>query len=381
VDRFSKNKYIVSRYYKRCMRGPTDTPTDTQAARIEATDLAAQYHAFVDSTTDIFTHIRPNGEMASVTSTKAMLGRSRQEFRETSLVEFIHSEDRARAVDCFESALAGEEPSSVELRFRHGDGHWIWIESSASPIPSTYDLDGVVTVTREITERKQRETELKETQAELEQSNEKLRRQNRRLDRFAAVVSHDFRNPLSVVRGLLRRARKTANSEVLDSMVDPLDRMARMIGELRTLTVTHRREVNATPVSIAARAETAWSTTETGESELRVRIDPTVEYKADFGLLDHVFENLFRNAVVHNTDPVTVTVGALAERSGFYVADDGSGIPAEQVADVLEYGYSTAGDGTGIGLTIVADFVDAHGWELAITDAADGGARFEICTD
>jgi len=363
------------------MRGPTDTPTDTQAARIDERDLAAQYHAFVDSTTDIFTHIRPDGEMASVTSTEAMLGRSREEFRETSLVEYIHTDDRQRAVDCFESALAGEEPTPVELRFRHGEGHWIWIESSASPIPSTYEIDGVVTVTREITDRKRREAELKETQAELERSNETLRRKNRRLDRFAAVVSHDLRNPLSVVRGQLRRARKTDDSELLDSMAGPIDRMASMIGELRTLTMSHRRETDMTPVSIAARAETAWSTTDTGDSELRVLIDPEVEYEADFGLLDHIFENLFRNAVVHNSEPVTVTVGPLAERPGFYVADDGSGIPAEQITDVLEYGYSTAGEGTGIGLTIVADFVDAHGWTLAISEADDGGARFEITVD
>jgi len=78
---------------------------------------------------------------------------------------------------------------------------------------------------------------------------------------------------------------------------------------------------------------------------------------------------------------VTVTVGPLADRSGFYIADDGTGIPADAVDTVLEYGYSTASEGTGVGLTIVADFVDAHGWELSITDTEDGGARFEIVTE
>ena len=363
------------------MRGPTDTSGDTQAAQIEETELAAQCRAFVDSTTDIFTHIGPSGEMSYVTDTEPALGRSRKEFLETSLDEFIHPDDRPRAVECFETALAGEKPSPVELRFRHGEGHWIWIESSASPIPPTYDLDGVVTVTREVTERKRRERELKETQAELERSNETLRRQNRRLDRFAAVVSHDFRNPLSVARGLLRRARTEVDSDSLDGMVGPIDRMASMIEELRTLTMSHRRDTKTTPVSIAARAETAWSTTETGDSDLRVLLDPAVEYEADLGLLDHIFENLFRNAVVHNEPPVTVTVGGLADGSGFYVADDGTGIPPTRTDEVLEYGYSTASEGTGAGLTIVSDFVAAHGWELAITDADDGGARFEIHVD
>ncbi|MFC7205223.1 sensor histidine kinase [Haloferax namakaokahaiae] len=343
--------------------------------------MAEQARAFVDSTTDIFTHIRPDGGMAYVSSTEEMLGRSRQQFIETSLDEFIHTDDKKRAIECFETALDGEAADPVELRFKHGDGHWIWIESSASPIPPKYDLDGVVTVTRDVTERKRREQELRETRAELEQSNEKLRRQNRRLDRFASVVSHDFRNPLSVARGRLRRAREETDSEELDAMVEPIDRMARMIDELRTLTMSQRRAAKTTQVSIAPRAETAWAMTETGDSELRVLVDEETQFEANLGLLDHILENLFRNAVVHNQTPVTVTVGPLGKRSGFYVADDGTGISPEQVKKVFEYGYSTAGEGTGVGLTIVSEFVEAHGWELAITDAEVGGARFEIYTE
>jgi len=110
-----------------------------------------------------------------------------------------------------------------------------------------------------------------------------------------------------------------------------------------------------------------------------VEIDPAVEYGADIGLLDHIFENLFRNAVAHQT-PVTVAVGALEGRSGFYVADDGTGIPREKAGDVLEYGYSTARGGTGVDLTIVSEFVEAHGWKLAISNTEGGGAKSEIYT-
>ncbi|WP_348533086.1 sensor histidine kinase [Haloarcula marina] len=72
-------------------------------------------------------------------------------------------------------------------------------------------------------------------------------------------------------------------------------------------------------------------------------MDRDTQYEADRGLLDHVFENLFRNAVTHNDEPVTVTVGSLEDRPGFYIADDGTGIPPEEVDAALEYGYSTAG--------------------------------------
>jgi signal transduction histidine kinase/PAS domain-containing protein len=62
---------------------------------------------------------------------------------------------------------------------------------------------------------------------------------------------------------------------------------------------------------------------------------------------------------------------------GFYVEDDGPGIPPGERDEVLEQGYS--GDtGTGLGLAIVDRIADAHGWAVTITDGIDGGARFEF---
>jgi signal transduction histidine kinase len=93
-----------------------------------------------------------------------------------------------------------------------------------------------------------------------------------------------------------------------------------------------------------------------------------------------LFENLFRNSVEHGGTDVTITVGALEEDEGFYVADDGPGIPEEKRDEIFEAGYTTASDGTGFGLAIVAEIAEAHGWEITATESAEGGARFEIRT-
>jgi signal transduction histidine kinase len=45
---------------------------------------------------------------------------------------------------------------------------------------------------------------------------------------------------------------------------------------------------------------------------------------------------------------------------------------------VFDEGYSTATDGTGFGLHIVGDVADAHGWDVAVVEGTDGGARFEV---
>ncbi|PSQ44363.1 hybrid sensor histidine kinase/response regulator [Halobacteriales archaeon QS_9_68_42] len=86
--------------------------------------------------------------------------------------------------------------------------------------------------------------------------------------------------------------------------------------------------------------------------------------------------NAPEDAVEHGGWDVTVTVGDLDR--GFYVADDGPGIPEEERDRVFESGYTTAKEGTGFGLSIVAEIAEAHGWEIEVTESADGGARFEV---
>jgi signal transduction histidine kinase len=97
---------------------------------------------------------------------------------------------------------------------------------------------------------------------------------------------------------------------------------------------------------------------------------------ADSSRLVQVFENLLRNSTEHGGEAVTVRVGPL--KDGFYVEDDGPGIPEADRERVFDHGYTTRQDGTGYGLSVVRSIVGAHGWDVVVTDADDGGARFEI---
>ena len=127
-------------------------------------------------------------------------------------------------------------------------------------------------------------------------------------------------------------------------------------------------------VGLADIAGDCWKTVPTEASTLRTATDRTV--RADETRLKQLLENLFRNAIEHGGEDVTVTVGSLD--AGFYVADDGSGVPAADHERIFEDGYSSTQAGTGLGLSIVAEIADAHGWTVDVTDGADGGARFEI---
>ncbi|MDG5779004.1 HAMP domain-containing sensor histidine kinase, partial [Haloarculaceae archaeon H-GB1-1] len=79
----------------------------------------------------------------------------------------------------------------------------------------------------------------------------------------------------------------------------------------------------------------------------------------------------------HGRDPsLTVTVGD--HETGFFVADDGPGIPEAVRDDLFAPGVSGSETGTGLGLAIVSEIVDAHGWSIRAEDGPDGGARFVI---
>jgi signal transduction histidine kinase len=119
--------------------------------------------------------------------------------------------------------------------------------------------------------------------------------------------------------------------------------------------------------------------------------DAATEHTADADQLQRVLENLFRNSVEHGStdsrpqavdsvehggDTVTVRVGPSAD--GFWVEDDGPGIDADRRQTLFEFGETTHADGTGLGLAIVREVVEAHGWQVDVTDGSAGGARFEV---
>ena len=60
------------------------------------------------------------------------------------------------------------------------------------------------------------------------------------------------------------------------------------------------------------------------------------------------------------------------------MADDGSGISAEEREGIFESGQSGTEDGTGLGLVIVETVAEAHGWTVSATESEAGGARFEF---
>ncbi|GAA0668711.1 HAMP domain-containing sensor histidine kinase [Natronoarchaeum mannanilyticum] len=204
-----------------------------------------------------------------------------------------------------------------------------------------------------------------------------------------SVITHDLRNPLDVANAHLRAARETGDEEHFDQVKESHDRMERIIQDALTLARGERALDVTENVAIGDVAADAWATVDTGTASLDAD-DELPRIDADPDRLQRLFENLFRNAIEHGStdnretadsngdEPVHVRVGNVD--GGFFVADDGPGIPADERDRVFEAGYSSSetGSGTGLGLTIVERIARAHDWTVSLTEGSRGGARFEF---
>lgn len=218
----------------------------------------------------------------------------------------------------------------------------------------------IICVVRDISERKDRTRQLE--------------RQNERLEKFTSVVTHDLQSPLNVVAGRLELAEEECDSLHLAKASESARRAMDLLVDLRTLAREGEDVGEVEEVALNVLVEECWDSVETAAATLNTDAERVVY--ADRSRLRQVFENLFRNAIEHGPAEVTVWIGETDE--GFYVADDGPGIPSADRELVFETGYSTSESNTGYGLDIVREIVAAHGWDISVTESAAGGARFDI---
>lgn len=280
--------------------------------------------------------------------------------------------------------------------------------------PATHRVSrGYILSLIDVTFQKRQQEQLATTNAQLSRQATRLERKNEQLERLASVISHDLETPLATGETLLHLIQADLddpNPEVQQSLEDLQTVHSRLRTFAEALPTLARESTDVeSPVEcdLETVARAAWNVVGTGEVALSVPSTCTLD--GDSSRLQQAFENLFRNAVEHgstsppshtqddsvehrnsrtndiatstgDSDVTTVRVGALSSADGFYVEDDGPGIPADRRADLLEFGVST-GSGSGYGLAIVRTIFEAHGWHLALTDAASGGARFEVTTD
>ncbi|WP_280537397.1 PAS domain S-box protein [Halopenitus sp. POP-27] len=341
--------------------------TERKEYEIEVRELAEEYEALLNNVEDAiflvdvketddvrfeFERLSPSYEQQTGLTTEEVQGRTPR--------DVFGDESGADLEANYHRCVNAGEPISYQEELRVNEEARFW-QTKLAPVVTGDEITRLIGVTRNVTDRVKRERQ--------------LRQQNERLDEFASVISHDLRNPLNVAQGRAALLAEQAESEHIDPILRSLNRMEAIVED--TLTLARQGETidEWKSIELTDLVGKCWSTVDTENATIEIVDEMT--FQGDPDRLRHVFENLFRNAVEHSESDVTVRVGCYGEQ-GLYVEDDGPGIPADKREDVLEPGHSSASGGTGFGLSIVKRIVEAHGWELSVTEGTDGGARFEF---
>jgi PAS domain S-box-containing protein len=274
-----------------------------------------------------------------------------------------------------------------------GQGKW-W-EVIVTPIRNAEGKPAqILSVSRDITERKEAEAKLKASHQELENTAAELRRSNEDLEEFAYVASHDLKSPLKTViqftQLLARRCGNTLDENAKDYLqlvTDSALRMARLIDDLlqyskATAAVSNIHPpqlVNSEAVLQAALVNLSSTLQESGAT---VSFDPLPRVYLDGSRLLQLFQNLIGNAI-HYRREETPRIHVAVRRDGrqciFSIQDNGAGIAPEYREFIFQPFKRLHGlerSGSGLGLAVCRKIVERAGGRIWVESQPGVGSTF-----
>ncbi len=292
--------------------------------------------------------------------------------------------------------LGPADAGSVTARFRHREGHYVWLEDRYTPITDEHDrVVAVQGVMFDVSARQEADEALQAALEAEQESAERLRAVNEMQTTFLQAVSHELRTPLTSIAGYAQTLRghwhdlpEERVTHMLDRLFRNAERLTEMLKDLLDVDRLSRGTVQLAlaEVDIAEVCRHVVDQIELHDHPVRVDAERAVRVRADGPKVERIVENLVYNAGKHTPDgtPIWVRVELVPEGGMITVEDDGPGIP-EELREVLfepfRQGPKAAtqpSPGTGIGLALVARFSALHGGRVWIEDAPNGGATFRV---
>jgi len=280
---------------------------------------------------------------------------------------------------------------NAETEMLDAAGNRFWALVSMVPIDYEGQPARLVAV-NDITSRKQLEQELTKAK-EMSDASVALERAAREAQRqFLAMISHEFRTPLAVIRTAAQNMGLRAADEATVQRLQRIERSVRhMNGMIDACLLDDRiegaglmlRSDRFDPGALVRRiVETAEAASP--HHAFSVTLDALPDVTGDEPLLEMALSNLIENAVKYSGPSSVIEVGLRLEGPDavFCIADRGPGVPEGERERIFEKYYRGAGTGripgAGLGLHLTRHIVSAHGGTVAVRNRPDGGALFTI---
>jgi|GEM_PF-2292855 len=327
----------------------------------------------------------------------------------------VDPRDKERVLVQTDAYLKGRTRTlDTEFRMNHKKGQTVYIRSRGFLVHDDGEPVRLVGTHVDITERKNNEEELirhrdnleelvatrtKDVEDKAKQLKMALQRAeayNALQQKFVALVSHEFRTPLTIIDGAAQRLRRhkdaLAPNEVIERTDEVRSAVSRMVGLIDTTLYASRLDEGKIDMQVTA-FDIAALMTEVCNRQLE--ISPNFEFKleidklpntifADPKLIDHVFSNLVSNAVKYSPDTPIIDVKGRQDGEAVIisVADRGVGMSKDDLMHMFErfFRAQTAKGirGTGIGLSVSKEFVEMHGGHIHVESQEGKGSVFTV---
>jgi PAS domain S-box-containing protein len=333
-------------------------------------------------------------------SNKRIHGYESWEMEGKNLFDFCHEDDLARAMPRFHSLARA--PGVVEtevVRFRHRQGHWIYLEGTVINATDDPRVRALVNNFRDVTGRLEAERELRRAKDAAEEA-------HRLQKHFLANLSHEFKTPLTLIRGPLvdlvegrisvmeagqMGQRVLRNVDRLDGLISELIDLARLDAGTFALCVQQQN------FAAFVRQEVEQFQHLAQQRGIRLQVDtpPTCPMFFDIGKLEKTLSNLLSNALRYSPDGGKVEVHLTSEADtcpgdgscgwvSLKVCDQGPGMDEATQKRVFERFFqadtsdSRNHEGMGIGLALAREMVEMHGGRIYVQSTPGQGSCFSF---
>ena len=368
--------------------------------RRQLSNQEQMFRLITENAEDLITVVDRSGKRLYDSPGYSRLGYSREDLQGGPVPEQVHPDDRealiAARVETFETGVGPR----VEYRFRRKDGEWRILESTRSPVRNERgEIENVVIVSRDITERKQAEELLRRRDEELRQS-----QKMEAVGRLSGGIAHDFNNLLGVIIGY---------SESIEYRLAPTDPLRKSAEEIRKageraasltnqlLAFSRQRALQPQVLDLNALVSDMGKMLKRligMHIELTTNLSTTsCQVKAEQSQIEQVLVNLVVNArdampeggklliETSNLDVNESLAGSFPFlQPGPYVlltvSDTGIGMDANTQRHIFEPFFTTKGpgQGTGLGLATVYGVVKQSSGGLTVDSQLGKGSTFKI---
>ena len=329
----------------------------------------------------------------------------------------IYNEDETEAEKSLSYVRSVYQNNDMVQYESYDKDHGIWFANTLSPIrdPSTRDVLAVCIISKDITDRIEKEKNLNDTVEVLRRTRDQLIQKDKMaaLGRMASGIAHEIRNPLEIIYmgvDYLENNLPDDKPDIRESIekifnaVNRADNIIKNILSFSRQTVSKITQIPLCPLLDIVLALAKPKLEKSGVSVRCEYANELLEVAGDYTMLEQVFLNLVNNAVdaMKDCKEKILTVRAYKQlvteigyktgyrRADFFsigdemivveISDTGKGIPEETLAKIFEPFFTTkpANEGTGLGLSIAHMIMDRLSGTIDVESRENQGTTFFI---